>query len=474
LGRTVLLTAWLRPKRGGELDVAAARALGATLPGRRVYADRTELAQATDADPDEVAAFRRFCARHKITVERVHWRSLVLSGTIERFVHAFGAKVSRHVDGGGRHFRHRSGGMHAPAGIASIARGVFGLHQWPRAMRVRQLTRHGTPMTAQQVAARYDFPAADGAGQTIGVLQCQGRFKPADFQRCMQAQGIVAQVPATVRVDAEVFDHEIETSSDLEAALDTQVAAALAPGARVVIYEGPDDERGFLDAIRRAIFEAENPLTVLSISYGWPEMLWTRATLPLLDELFTVAALVGISVFCASGDDGPELDWDGRAHVLAPASSPFAIGCGATKLVDGREVAWQRSGGGFSNHHALPPWHAVDAGGKLLAGRGVPDVAALCDPGYTVYVDGVELEMGGTSAVAPVWAALTARINQRLGRAAGFFAPLLYRHAAHNGPALFREVTSGGNERHKAHAGWNPCTGLGVPIGSAIEAMLRG
>jgi kumamolisin len=73
-----------------------------------------------------------------------------------------------------------------------------------------------------------------------------------------------------------------------------------------------------------------------------------------------------------------------------------------------------------------------------------------------------------------VWAALTARINQRLGRAAGFFAPLLYRHAAHNGPALFREVTSGGNERHKAHAGWNPCTGLGVPIGSAIEAMLRG
>jgi len=472
----VLLTAWLRPRRGGELDANAARALGATPVSKRAYVDRAELARATDAHPDDIAVFRTFCARHRIEIADVHWRSLVLRGTIGHFVDAFGAKVTQHAIEGQGHFRHRSGGMHAPPAIAAITRGVFGLHQWPPAVRVKPLTHHGTPLTPGQVSARYGFPDADGTGQTIGIVQCHGKFQAGDFLRCMADQGIAAQLPEVVRVDGSVLDHRFATSSDLEAALDTQVAAALAPGARIVIYEGPNDERGLLDAIRKAVFDVANAPSILSISYGWAEMLWTRATLPLIDDLLIAAALVGMSVFCASGDDGAELDWgDGRAHVLAPASSPFAIACGATKLVDGEEVAWQHSGGGFSENSAPPPWHATDAGGKPLAGRGVPDVAALNEPGYLVYVDGVAVELGGTSAVAPVLAALTARINQRLGKPAGFFAPLLYAYARRPGidPPLFRDVTSGGNARYKAHAGWNPCTGLGVPNGAAIEAMLR-
>lgn len=479
LTREILLTAWLRPKRGGELDANAARTLGATPPSKRAYVDRAKLARETDVDPGDVALFRSFCAQHKISVEEAHWRSLVLSGTIEHFIDAFGATVATHVDAGKRRFRHRSGGLHAPPEIAAITRGVFGLHQWPRAVTLRQLRRHATPLTAAQVAARYDFPDADGSGQTIGILQCRAQFKAADFERCMRAQGITTQQPTTVLVDDAVVKHENETSSDLEAALDTQIAAALAPGARIVIYEGPNDERGFLDVVRKAIFDSERAISILSISYGWPEMLWTPATLRLLDELFAAAALVGVSVFCSSGDNGAELDYDGQPHVLAPASSPFAIGCGATTIDrHGQESAWAQTGGGFSTSFPVQSWHdaVVAHAGSAGAepGRGVPDVAAQEGPGYTVYVDGVELAMGGTSAVAPVWAALTARINQRLERPAGFFAPLLYRHAAGCGEKrLFRDVTSGGNDRYKARAGWNPCTGLGVPVGSAIEEMLR-
>jgi kumamolisin len=104
----------------------------------------------------------------------------------------------------------------------------------------------------------------------------------------------------------------------------------------------------------------------------------------------------------------------------------------------------------------------------------VPDVSALDDPGYLVYVDGVELEVSGTSAVAPVWAALTARVNEGLERPAGFFAPLLYAPAPTGAPAPLRDITRGGEGYYKARPGWDPCTGLGVPVGTALQALLRG
>ena len=91
-------------------------------------------------------------------------------------------------------------------------------------------------------------------------------------------------------------------------------------------------------------------------------------------------------------------------------------------------------------------------------------------PGYTVCFEGSTIAMGGTSAVAPMWAALAARLNQRLGHSIGFFAPLLYGAPA---GTLLRNVTAGGNDRFRSNAGWNPCTGLGVPIGVAIERALK-
>jgi len=472
------LTAWLRPKNCGELDKARAFDLGATLPAARVYAERSVLREQTNADASDVERLAGYCARFGIQIVESHWRSVVISGPLDRLVEAFGATVAIFSDAGGGHFRHRSNALHVPSDLAGIVRGVFGLHQWPRSRRLGSLQRRSTPLSASDIAKRYDFPNSDGAGQTIGVLQFRGEFKAQDFDRCMQAQGVASKQPIVKRVDDAAVAHEIETTKDLEAALDAQVLGALAPGARIVIYEAPDDERGFLDAIRTALFDKEFKPTVLSISYGWPEHLWTPAALEVLGELFNVAALVGVSVFCSSGDNGAELDYDGKPHVLAPASSAFVHACGATSIVvDGeseREQAWEQTGGGFSAHVDLPPWqdraNSAAALYEMAPGRGVPDMAAQQHPGYCVYLDGVELAMGGTSAVAPMWAALTARINQRLGVPAGLFSPLLY--ASHN-PVL-RAVTDGNNGRFQACAGWNPCTGLGVPIGGKIEAALRG
>lgn len=470
----ITLTAWLHPKRGGELDRDLATKLGATAPRARKYIERKALRDATDADPDDVKRFASYCTRHGLRVEQTHWRSVLVGGPVERLVEVFGATVATHVDANGKRFRHRSESLHVPRDIAAMLTGVFGLHQWPRSSRLGALQRHATPLSASDVVKRYAFPDADGTGQTIGMLQFRGEFRADDFARCMKAQGVSPKTPVVKRIDDAALAHERETVKDLESAIDAQILASLAPGARIVIYEAPDDERGFLDAIRAALFDEEDVLSALSISYGWPENLWTPAVLSIVDELFAAAALLGVSIFCSSGDSGAGVDDAGKPHAFAPASSPFAHACGATAILPtASEAAWENTGGGFSEHFDVPAWQGVATAAaatyKHAAGRGVPDVAAQEQPGYLVYLDGVELAAGGTSAVAPVWTALAARVNQRVGVPIGFFSPLLYASRE----KLFRDVTEGSNGAFRARAGWNPCTGLGVPIGTALEAALR-
>lgn len=469
------MTAWLRPKRGGEVDAEGARTLGATPPLQRTYFDRETIAQQTGANPADVQRLSDYCGRFGLRVDREHWRSVVIGGPIDRMIDAFGATVAVFEDDFQRRFRHRSLALHAPPEIAALVRGAFGLHQWPRSKRLPPLTRKLTPLTAAEVASRYDFPEADGSGQTIAVLQMRGSFDGGDFDRSMRAQGVRRQRPIVQSVDGAAVTHEKATMKDLEATLDVQIAGSLAPGARIVAYEAPNDERGFLDAVRDAIFDREWRPTILSISYGWPEDLWTPVALEILDELFAVAALLGISVFCSSGDDGAELDGSGNARVVAPASSPFAASCGATVIDadDNGERAWEKTGGGFSKRFEPPPWQGRARSSAMRynvdVGRGVPDVAAQQSPGYFVIMNGTELAMGGTSAVAPVWSALIARINQRLGVPSGFFLPILYER----GERAFRPVAGGDNGFFQASSGWNPCTGLGVPVGTALERVLR-
>jgi kumamolisin len=471
----VLVTAWLRPRRGGALDAERATSLGGTLPARRAYANRAELATQTGADPADVDLLRHYCARFGIEMVSAHWRTVTLAGSIQALVTAFGAAAAIYELADKRRFRDRSESLYAPPEIAEILHAVFGLEEWPRSHAIGQIHPEAEPPSVSETVARYAFPDADGSGQSIAIVQLRGEFKPNDFAQCMQSQGIAARTPIVKRVDNAELAHTIETAKDLESAIDTQIAAAFAPGAQLVVYAAPDTERGVLDAIRTAIFDEEYHPSILSISFGFPEHLWTPAALAVLDELFTAAALVGVSIFCASGDNGAELDAAGAPHVLAPASSPFAHACGGTQIADatGAEIVWPKTGGGFSDRSPIPPWQSeaaeVASGYNVKAGRGVPDVAADAMPGYCVYIEGTRFAMGGTSAVAPMWAALAGRLAQRVGHTLGFFTPLLYGAHAR---ASFRAIASGGNDRYQAAAGWNPCTGLGVPIGTALESLL--
>jgi kumamolisin len=112
----------------------------------------------------------------------------------------------------------------------------------------------------------------------------------------------------------------------------------------------------------------------------------------------------------------------------------------------------------------------MTAGGtKPLTKRGVPDVAGDADEntGYDVRVDGSDTVIGGTSAVAPLWAGLIARINSAMGKSSGYINPTLY----HN-PAAFNDITQGNNGDFAVASGWDACTGMGSPNGTKIAAAL--
>jgi kumamolisin len=283
--------------------------------------------------------------------------------------------------------------------------------------------------------------------------------------------------------------------------LDIEVAAAVAPKAKIVVYFTADtSERDFLDAVTTAIHDTVNNPSVISISWGGPEQAATDTFQAQFDQALQSAAALGITVTVASGDsgaadEGPN-EWDGLAHADFPASSPYALACGGTRITiaDGNitgESVWNQqaadtesdsfgaSGGGTSAVFQVPPYQKDSnvpvnvSTGK--PGRGVPDVAGDADPntGYLVRVDGQEFSIGGTSAVAPLWAALIALCNQSLGHRAGFINPILYAN-----PSALNDITSGDNRvgpdrvGFDAGPGWDPCTGLGSPNGQKILAVL--
>jgi kumamolisin len=215
-----------------------------------------------------------------------------------------------------------------------------------------------------------------------------------------------------------------------------------------------------------------------------------------MDAAIADAAALGITVCVASGDNGSgDAVNDGQVHVDFPASSPHALACGGTTLladpstgVISSEVVWNEtaskegaSGGGVSDQFALPAWQAnagvppLVGGSSGAGGRGVPDVAGNADPttGYQIFSGGQWQVVGGTSAVAPLWAALISRLADATGQQFGLIQSALYAGVTPGADvAGFNDITSGNNGAYAAGPGWDACTGLGSPDGTALLARL--
>jgi kumamolisin len=285
-------------------------------------------------------------------------------------------------------------------------------------------------------------------------------------------------------------------SADGEVELDIEVIGAVAPGAVQVVYFGPNTDQGFIDAISQAVHATPSPI-VVSISWGQSEDQWSAQSRTAMDQAFADAAALGVTVTIAAGDNGSSDDpsEQTQVHCDFPASSPNALACGGTKLIGNTssfaitsEVVWNElgssegaGGGGISDVFPLPSYQA-NAGVPTSAagggtGRGVPDVAGNADPvtGYLVVVDGQREPIGGTSAVAPLWAGLIARLAQATGKRFGLLQPMIYAGAAAGAAAPgFNDIVQGSNGAYKAGPGWDACTGLGSPNGAALLDLLSG
>jgi kumamolisin len=457
---------------------------------------RAELGERHGAAPRDVAAVEAFAARNGLDIvsARPEHRAMVLGGSTAELGRAFGVELQRWEHAGGS-YRGRTGPLHLPPRLASAVEGVFGLDDRPQAQphfrrRAARSTRqhHSGGFTPLQVARLYDFPRQlDGSGETIALLEVSGGYHRPDLDAYFDTLGLRTPRLVDVHVDhgrnLPVGDPD---SDDSEVLLDIEVAGAVAPGARLAVYWTPNTERGFIDALAEVVHDATLRPSVLSISWGSAEATWTGQAMRVLDGLFQSAAAVGVTVLAASGDNGSHDGvHDGRAHVDFPASSPHVLACGGTRLHlhrDGalaEEEAWNdgphhgATGGGISDVFAVPEWQQQaglprSANPGHRPGRGVPDVAGDADPdtGYTVRVDGQDTVIGGTSAVAPLWAGLVAMANQRRGRPLGLLTPTLYGAVRQAGG--LRDVATGSNGAYTACAGWDACTGLGTPNGARL------
>ncbi len=290
------------------------------------------------------------------------------------------------------------------------------------------------------------------------------------------------------------------SGASVEVNLDIDVIGAAAPGAAQVVYFAPNNgDQGFVDAISDAAQATPAPIAI-SISWGQSEDSWTAQGLSAMNQAMSDAAALGITVCVAAGDNGSSDGVsDGQVHVDFPASSPYALACGGTKLIAdpatgqvSSEVVWNElaakegaGGGGVSDQFPLPTWQAsagvparAGAAGRRRSagGRGVPDVAGNADPvtGYQIYQGGKAQVVGGTSAVAPLWSALIARFAEATGQRFGLLQPLVYAGVSPGTDvAGFRDITSGNNGAYAAGPGWDACSGLGVPDGTALLSRLQ-
>jgi len=482
-----LLSVSIRVRHRTDAPALDTNALTAAPHGQRPHLSREEYAQKHGASQTDVDQVANFAKTHglKVVETSLARRTVVLSGTVKQMNEAFAVDLGTYQTST-EVYRGREGDVHVPTAIADVVESVHGLDnrqvvqaQVRAAATSVAAPETTTPLTPPQVAKLYDFPAVSAAGQTIGILEFGGGFKPADITNYFN-NTVHLPVPAITVVGVDGAHNSPGAGADLEVVLDIDVAASVAPGCKIAMYFAPNTTAGFVDAITTAVHDAVNKPSVLSISWAGLESGWGASAIHAVSTAIAEAQAVGVTIFVSSGDSGSNTP----AQVLYPGSDPGVVCCGGTTIsnVSGTtfdEVVWGGSGGGISNTFARPLWQnwagvppSVNPAGHI--GRGVPDVGGNADPnsGYKLVLNGaVTGPIGGTSAVAPLYAGLTALVNATLGEPIGYVNYNLYSFA---GPYVYRDILTGNNGSYHATSGWDCCTGFGSIHGNAMANSLWG
>jgi kumamolisin len=479
---------------------------------KRQHLTVTEAIRAFSHSEKDDEAVRRFADEYDLRIISADKpASIELRGTANQLKRAFGVNLFHYsCENHDGTFHGHDGQVTLPAYLKGVVTGVFGLDNLRAgrrpglAHRMAALGIAPPPVTAKtrkpaDFALLYNFPPFTGKGQSIGLLEFGGGFRTRELEKYFRSVGIV---PPRIVVK-EVAPGKNQTvgkpgtlNPDTEVYLDLEVVGSLAPEANIVVYFGEDNEQGWLHTLQEAIFDKTHDLSVISISWGQAEQEWSPNAIVEIDKLFQVAAHRGITVCCSSGDNGVSEFTDHPFTVAFPASSPHVLACGGTRLHVGSrgsrdETVWNQwrqyklaSGGGVSGVFSLPLYQKranvpTSNSNKKKRGRGIPDVSANAssDTGYLIEADNTRMSMGGTSAAAPLWAALAARLNEALKTRIGFVTPLLYEMTRAE-PKTVSDIVKGFNGPtrdggYQARRGWDACTGLGSPNGSKILKYLN-
>ena len=454
--------------------------------GEKAHLQHAEYERLYGASAADLQHVKSFAASHQLSVESedAARRTVVLNGTVEKISAAFGVRFVNFEHGSTKH-RGYHGQVMLPSTVAEVVESVLGLDNRPIARPHFQYrdkaaaAAQGQSLAPKQVAQLYGFPTSTGgAGGTVALIELGGGYHAKDLTKYWKEQG-VSPAPKVVAVPVDGGKNTPGSDADGEVQLDIEVVGCIASSSTIAVYFAPNTDAGFLAAITSATQDKTHNPSVMSISWGSAESTWPAATQTSFDNALAAAAVLGISVFVASGDNGStDGESDGSAHVDFPASSPHVTGCGGTTLTGSgssisSEVVWNGSGGGVSATFALPTWQSglkdtpTSGSAATLAKRGVPDVCGNADPntGYIIDVNGQSQVVGGTSAVAPLWAALTSITNAAHNTRLGLINPQLYATTSQ-----LRDITSGNNGGFQATTGWDACSGLGSPNTTALQS----
>lgn len=467
--------------------------------GARDYISRADFEKTYGTDDATIKQIEQFARDHNLAVSNIDRarNAVYLTGNVRDMNLAFQTHLEMYEQPNGVSYRGRIGALHVPEDLADKIISVNGLDERPVAtpkLRVRDTSKAAQAIEyqPQQVASLYSFPSGvNGTGECIAIIELGGGFKQADLTTYF---GKLNPTVTAVSVDGG-RNHPTGSSDgpDGEVMLDIEVAGSIASGANIAVYFAPNTNKGFLDAVSAAVHDTTRKPSVISISWGSAEDGggYSSSVLTSFTQIFQAASVLGVTVLVAAGDNGSSDGVKTGNHVDFPASNPWVTACGGTTLTSSdkktiqSETVWNdgaqggATGGGVSTVFPVPAYQQglqvtlSTNKTQALSGRGVPDIAGDADPntGYNVLVDGQSFPIGGTSAVAPLMSALVALLNQELGKPVGFWNPQLYQAI---GTAAFRDITSGNNGAYAAAKGWDACSGVGVPVGTALASALKG
>lgn len=447
-----------------------------TRPVRDAERMRVTVVVSPDSDVRHVAALARAADEYGLRLVKTAGHSIDLSGPALNMQRAFQVSLSEHTGPAGQRYRCRKGPYSVPTTFGSNVVAVLGLDTRRQASPrfharadYRELSSRAVSFDARTIANAYGFPPNAGRGHSVGIIELGGAYQADEMTAYFRQVGL--KIRPRVSIVGKMRPRQ--TSASVEVMLDAEIVASVVPLAKTVIYFGPNTTAGFYNAIRQAVTAGHD---AISISWGAPEEDWTPAAMQAYNNLAKAAGENGVTITAASGDAGSGDGGSPGTNVDFPAAAPYILGCGGTSLTlangeYGSEVVWNNgsgaTGGGLSEVFNTPAYQEPIAGQNIM--RMVPDVAADADPlaGYLIRVNNRSMVIGGTSAAAPLWAALVCKLNAALGRRLGFLHPTLYGLPADS----LRPVTVGNNGAYIAGPGYDMCTGLGTPSQTLTDLL---